>query len=72
MEKVYTASETLARAIGRIGENLYNVKENNCEHFAFWCKFKVRISSQIGRIFDFFNDVAARAICQRYHNCVIC
>ena len=72
VEKVYTASETLQRAIGRIGEPFYDIFNNNCEHFAFWCKFKVRISSQIGRIYNFFNDLVIRQICQRYHNCVIC
>lgn len=70
--KVYTASETLSRAIGRIGENLYSIIGNNCEHFAFWCKFKVKISNQIGRLFDFFNDFIKRTLCQRFHNCVIC
>ena len=72
VEKVYTESEALKRAMGRVGEALYNVMGNNCQHFAFWCKFKLRISSQIGRLVDFFNDLMTRNICQRFHNCVVC
>ncbi len=30
-------AETVARAISRIGERDYNVRKNNCEHFANWC-----------------------------------
>ena len=29
---------TLQRAMGRIGEQNYNLLFNNCEHFATWCK----------------------------------
>ena len=68
--KVYTAAETLKRAVGRLGESLYNVIGNNCEHFAFWCKFKLRISSQINRIMDFVNSALMRCLCQRYHRYV--
>lgn len=29
---------TLRRAMGRLGEQRYNLLFNNCEHFAIWCK----------------------------------
>ena len=29
---------TLRRAMGRLGEQDYNLLFNNCEHFATWCK----------------------------------
>ena len=33
-----SAREVIRRARSRIGEEAYNVFENNCEHFANWCK----------------------------------
>ena len=32
------AGVTLRRAMGRLGEQNYNLLFNNCEHFAHWCK----------------------------------
>jgi hypothetical protein len=38
---------TLRRAMGRIGEQRYNLLFNNCEHFAHWCKTGRHRSSQV-------------------------
>ena len=38
---------TLRRAIGRLGEQNYNLLFNNCEHFAHWCKTGRHRSGQV-------------------------
>ena len=38
---------TLRRAMGRLGEQDYNLLFNNCEHFATWCKTGRHRSGQI-------------------------
>ena len=38
---------TLRRAMGRIGEQRYNLLFNNCEHFAHWCKTGRHRSAQL-------------------------
>jgi hypothetical protein len=38
---------TLRRAMGRLGEERYNLLLNNCEHFAVWCKTGKHRSSQV-------------------------
>ena len=38
---------TLRRAMGRIGEQNYNLLFNNCEHFATWCKTGRHRSGQV-------------------------
>jgi len=42
-----TPEVTLRRAIGRIGEQRYNLIFNNCEHFAHWCKTGRHRSAQV-------------------------
>ncbi|MFM7394785.1 MAG: lecithin retinol acyltransferase family protein [Cyanobium sp.] len=37
----------LRRAMGRLGEQNYNLLFNNCEHFAHWCKTGRHRSSQV-------------------------
>ncbi len=39
--------ETLQRALGRLGEQNYNLLFNNCEHFAHWCKTGRHRSNQV-------------------------
>ncbi|MBZ4414682.1 lecithin retinol acyltransferase family protein [Myxococcus sp. XM-1-1-1] len=39
--------EVVCRARSRMGENLYDLFENNCEHFARWCKTGERQSEQV-------------------------
>ncbi len=41
------AGVTLRRAMGRLGEQRYNLLFNNCEHFAHWCKTGRHRSSQV-------------------------
>ena len=41
------AGVTLRRAMGRIGEQNYNLLFNNCEHFANWCKTGRHRSGQV-------------------------
>jgi Lecithin retinol acyltransferase len=38
---------TLRRAMGRLGEQSYNLLFNNCEHFAHWCKTGRHRSTQV-------------------------
>ena len=38
---------TLRRAMGRLGEQRYNLIFNNCEHFAHWCKTGRHRSAQV-------------------------
>jgi len=38
---------TLRRAMGRLGEQRYNLLFNNCEHFAYWCKTGRHRSAQV-------------------------
>ena len=41
------AGQTLRRAMGRLGEQNYNLLFNNCEHFAHWCKTGRHRSTQV-------------------------
>ncbi|MGF0127830.1 lecithin retinol acyltransferase family protein [Selenomonas bovis] len=68
--KVYTAEQTLRRALKRLGETKYDLLGNNCEHFALWCKFKTYISKQVSRIYEFFKTALLRLGTQRYHRFV--
>ena len=43
---------TLRRAMGRLGEQRYNLLFNNCEHFAHWCKTGRHRSAQVEHWFD--------------------
>lgn len=39
--------KTIERALSRLGETDYRVFENNCEHFAVWCKTGFAHSTQV-------------------------
>ena len=43
---------TLRRAMGRIGEQNYNLLFNNCEHFAHWCKTGRHRSPQVEQVLE--------------------
>ena len=43
---------TLRRAMGRLGEQDYNLLFNNCEHFATWCKTGRHRSGQIDSVLE--------------------
>lgn len=57
---VYSPSDTVKRAKSRIGEKLYNVMANNCEHFAMWCKTGKSESSQIDNLINTAKLVAVK------------
>ena len=46
------AGVTLRRAMGRLGEQNYNLLFNNCEHFATWCKTGRHRSVQVDSVID--------------------
>lgn len=48
---IYSPEETVNRAKTKIGERMYNLLINNCEHFAIWCKTGLHKSEQINRLF---------------------
>ena len=37
----------IQRAESRLGENAYDLFDNNCEHFATWCKMGIHASEQV-------------------------
>lgn len=39
----------IQRASSRLGENAYDLFDNNCEHFATWCKTGLHVSEQVER-----------------------
>ncbi len=43
----YLPDIVLERAESRLGEQRYSLLENNCEHFATWCKTGRSVSSQL-------------------------
>ncbi len=45
--EISPAGVTLRRAMGRLGEQRYNLLFNNCEHFAHWCKTGRHRSTQV-------------------------
>lgn len=42
----------IARAESRVGESGYHLFENNCEHFAIWCKTGEHFSTQVSDFVD--------------------
>ncbi|WP_061953319.1 lecithin retinol acyltransferase family protein [Cupriavidus pauculus] len=48
---------SIARALGRLGEKLYNVILNNCEHFVTWCITGWHSSRQVNRAAKLVYDV---------------
>lgn len=45
----FTPTEVVARARSRLGENLYRLISNNCEHFCEWCLSGHARSAQVER-----------------------
>ena len=46
----FSSDETIARAEKKQGEGKYNLINNNCEHFASWCKNGKARSSQVTKL----------------------
>jgi hypothetical protein len=49
-DRAYSRNESAARARVRIGEDLYCVFANNCEHFVAWCINGDHHSPQVVRV----------------------
>lgn len=49
-KKMKTPEETVAAARGFIGSGGYHLLNNNCEHFAYFCKFGEKKCSQIDEV----------------------
>ena len=47
---LYTKRETVERAYQRLGEKQYDLLDNNCEHFAVWCRTNISDSSQVKKL----------------------
>ncbi|KAK7093760.1 hypothetical protein V1264_007454 [Littorina saxatilis] len=47
-EKILSVPEIIKRALEAVGKDgaKYNVFEHNCEHFANWCRYDTKISTQ--------------------------
>ena len=65
---VYGAKETLRRALSRIGERGYDLLCNNCEDFALWCKFRVQLSGQVSRAYEFLKTLVLKMIGSRRYS----
>lgn len=46
----FRPEEIVARALSRLGEDLYRLSSNNCEHFCAWCRSGESRSEQVERI----------------------
>ncbi len=42
----FSRAEIVERALSRLGEKCYDVFDNNCEHFANWCRSGNEVSAQ--------------------------
>ncbi len=52
----YSLEDSYARAVSQIGKTGYDVFNNNCEHFALWCRTGEAYSGQaLGSHSDFFS-----------------
>jgi len=47
--RAFSSAEIVARARSRLGENLYDLLRNNCEHFSQWCVTGRRRSWQVSK-----------------------
>ena len=50
----YSPEETVERARSKIGEKGYSLVNNNCEHFALWCKTGIAMSAQVEEVLSLF------------------
>lgn len=49
-QRIFDGEETVQRAHTRLGEDLYNLLLNNCEHFVHWCIFGIPVSHQVNNL----------------------
>lgn len=57
----YSTEEITRRAKSRLGESRYDLLDNNCEHFANWCRSGVATSPQAGTTKTILRQSAAVA-----------
>ncbi|MFT7633012.1 MAG: hypothetical protein ACI87E_004067 [Mariniblastus sp.] len=60
-DATFEAHKILARAKSRLGETGYDLAENNCEHFACWCRTGEHESRQVQVAETLFRQSAAVA-----------
>lgn len=60
--KLYSADETVERAKSRVGEHQYSLKNNNCEHFAIWCKTGISESHQVNALLEIYRVLRRLAL----------
>ena len=51
---IFSSRETVERARSKIGQKGYSLVNNNCEHFALWCKTGIAMSSQVEEVLALF------------------
>jgi hypothetical protein len=54
---LFTPEETVARAYSRLGERKYDIINNNCEHFAIWCKTNISESGQVRALLGHYTEL---------------
>ena len=62
---LFTKKEAVQRAYKRLGERQYSLLENNCEHFAIWCRTNISVSKQAEKAANIFlklTDVVTKII----------
>ncbi|BFZ14131.1 hypothetical protein BsWGS_17170 [Bradybaena similaris] len=59
-QKLLPAKEVVRRAEGQIGCKGYNLFSNNCEQFACWCRYNVKISSQLEALHSELSNTAVK------------
>ena len=57
----FSPDQIIQRALSRLGENEYDLLDNNCEHFVNWCRLGVSESAQIQHAESFFRRGGAAA-----------
>lgn len=57
----FSPDQIVQRALERLGENEYDLLENNCEHFVNWCRLGVAKSAQVQRAESVFRRGGAAA-----------
>lgn len=57
VENDFSVEETIARAKSRLGEKAYGLLMNNCEHFAMWCKYGTKKSTQVENVISLASKI---------------
>lgn len=59
----YNHQETIKRARSRLGEDMYDVLLNNCEHFVNWCISGVHESKQVDTLKNIHETIQPQVKC---------